>query len=234
MAVLIGLVVVVVLIALAVNYWPVTLVLALIVIAVAVLPKFIRGIRKNRYFASEEFLALKGEVASVVAEHNEIVAYVSEMRDGGSFQIGASETGNNAHLATFQNTSTFNYRRDRNLADYDTPNVHNCSLQVVRNAAADPIKYVMKYFDIKADEGRLAQVESLSESISRLEDAVNNLREREASITQSIHPPPFVLKYFEDEFMAQVGVVLSPVDVPYPEYVFEYVSAGGNSSQRAL
>jgi 5-methylcytosine-specific restriction endonuclease McrA len=28
-----------------------------------------------------------------------------------------------------------------------------------------------------------------------------------------------------------VGVELSPVIVPYPEYLFEYVSAGGNSSQ---
>ena len=28
------------------------------------------------------------------------------------------------------------------------------------------------------------------------------------------------------------GVELSPITVPYPVYVFEYVSAGGNSSQR--
>lgn len=32
--------------------------------------------------------------------------------------------------------------------------------------------------------------------------------------------------------MNEVGVHLSPVSVPYPVYVFEYVSAGGNSSQR--
>src|SRR3954468_24723730 len=33
--------------------------------------------------------------------------------------------------------------------------------------------------------------------------------------------------------MKHVGVELSPISVPYPVYVFEYVSAGGNSSQRA-
>jgi 5-methylcytosine-specific restriction endonuclease McrA len=32
--------------------------------------------------------------------------------------------------------------------------------------------------------------------------------------------------------MARVGVKVSPIVVPYPVYLFEYVSAGGNSSQR--
>jgi hypothetical protein len=34
--------------------------------------------------------------------------------------------------------------------------------------------------------------------------------------------------------MKEVGVHLTPIAVPYPEYRFEYVSAGGNSSQRTL
>lgn len=33
--------------------------------------------------------------------------------------------------------------------------------------------------------------------------------------------------------MGHVGVELSPITVPYPVYAFEYVSAGGNSSQRS-
>jgi len=40
-------------------------------------------------------------------------------------------------------------------------------------------------------------------------------------------------KHFADEFMGHVGVELSPITVPYPVYAFEYVSAGGNSSQRS-
>jgi len=111
--------------------------------------------------------------------------------------------------------------------------VHNCSLQVVRNASADPLKYVMKYFSIKADEVNLVDVEKLGEDITRLEDAVNNLVQREASIAESVNPPAFILKHYADEFMKHVGVELSPISVPYPAYVFEYVSAGGNSSQRS-
>jgi hypothetical protein len=89
----------------------------------------------------------------------------------------------------------------------------------------------MKYFGIKTDDA-LADVEGLSEGIVRQEDAVSNLRQREAGITQSIDPPRFILKHYRNEFMNRVGVELSPIHVPYPVYISEYVSAGGNSSQR--
>lgn len=216
-----------------VHLWPVILAIVFIALAAKFLPRAIRHILKERYFASEQFLAHKAEIAAVVAEHNDIAEYVSEIRSRGSFSLGASSTGAQAHLASFQNTSHHNYRRDRNVANYQSPNVHNCSLQVVRNASADPVKYVMKYFNIKADEATLTDVEKLGEDITRLENAINNLEQREASITKSFNPPAFILKYYADDFMKHVGVELSPIGVPYPTYVFEYVSAGGNSSQRA-
>ena len=194
--------------------------------------RVVRHIRKERYFATEEFLAHKAEIAAVVAEHNEVTAYTSEIRSSGSFQLGASSTGMQANLASFENTSRHKYRRDRNIANYAAPNVHNCSLQVVRNASADPLKYLMKYFNIKATEDCLVEVESLGEDIARLENAVANLAEREADIARSINPPAFILKHYAREFMERVGVQLSPISVPYPVYAFEYVSAGGNSSQR--
>jgi len=194
--------------------------------------RVVRHIRKERYFASEEFLAHKAEIAVVVAEHNEITEYTSEIRSGGSFGLGASSTGAQANLASFENTSNWKYKRDRNVASYAAPSVHNCSLQVVRNAGADPLKYLMKYFNIKATEDNLAEVETLGEEISRLESAVSNLAEREQDIAKSINPPAYILKHYKREFMGRAGVELSPITVPYPLYTFEYVSAGGNSAQR--
>lgn len=211
--------------------WKVALVVGGIVLTAWTLYRVGRYVLKERYFNSEKFLAHKNKVATVVAEHNEIATYVSEIRSRGSFSLGASATGTHAYLATFQNTSQHKYRRDRNVANYEA-NVHNCSLQVVRNASADPLKYVMKYFNVKADEARLADVEKLGEDIARLEDAISNLGQREASITESFDPPAFILKHYADEFMQHVGVELSPITVPYPMYVFEYVSAGGNSGQK--
>jgi len=195
--------------------------------------RLVRYERMRRYFASPVFLAQKQEVAAVVAEHNEVSAYVAEMRENGNFSIGRSSTGSQAGLATYNNTSRHNYNRNRNIADYASSNVHNCGLQVVRNASADPIKYLIKYFDISATEEKLAEIESMGESISRLENAVQNLGLREASIAETISPPPFIVKHYLAEFLAQVGLFIPTLTIPYPHYVFQYVSAGGNSSQEA-
>lgn len=198
--------------------------------AILVASAVIRIIRKNRYFASEHFQSLRAEIASVVAEHNDVVDYVVEMRSQGAFELGSSSSGQYAHLAAFQNTSAWNYRRDRNIVEY-APHVHNASLQVVRSASTDPIKYLMKYFSIKADQGTLADVQRVADDIARLEEAVANLKRREADIAGRINPPKFILKHYAGEFWDKIGVHLSPVEVPYPRYKFQYVSAGGNSSQ---
>ena len=214
-------------IGLAIQYWYWSLVILLAVLS----PRAIRYIRMKRYFSSAEFLAQKNEIASVVAEHNEVANYVNEIREKGRFQIGYSATGSNAHLATTSNTSKFGYKRDRNVADFSSPNVHNASLQLVRNASSDPIKYLIKYFYIEATEDKLNEVELLGESISKLENAIKNIGDREASISTSINPPKFILKHYLEEFRSQIGLSVPQISVPYPTYKFQYVSAGGNSSQ---
>lgn len=188
-------------------------------------------ILKERYFASEEFQAVKSEIASVVEEHNEISNYVEEIRDRRRFSVGKSTTGIHAHLAESRNTSSWGYKRDRNIAEYGSELVHNAGLQVVRNAAADPIKYLMKYFDISANEEKLSEVEELGESISRLENAVQNLKNREQSIATTVAPPGYILRFFLKEFQEKIGLSIPPLQIPYPVYKFQYVSAGGNSSQ---
>lgn len=188
------------------------------------------SIRKNRYFKSEEFQALRAETESLVAEHNAVVDYVGEIRSQGAFELGSSLSGKYAHLGTFENTSTWNYRRDRNVAEY-APHVHNASLQVVRNASMDPIKYLMKYFGIKADKSTLADVQHVAQDISRLEEAVRNVQQRENDIVSTINPPAFIISRYASEFWGFIGVELSPISVPYPTYKIQYTSAGGNSGQ---
>lgn len=207
-------------------------VFGLVIVAAFLAPRVIRHFKMKRYFASDEFQSQKAQLLAVVEEHNDILSYAAEIRDRGTYDLGVSSTGAQSHLASYENTSKHNYRRDRNVADFQSTNVHNCSLQVVRNASADPLKYLMKYFDVKANETSLEHVETLGEAISSLENAIQNLRDREASIARSIDPPHFILKHYRRRFMEQMGVDMLPIQVPYPEYIFEYVSAGGNSSQR--
>ncbi len=208
------------------SIWLTLISLALVIAAYPV----VRVIRKKIYFGSKRFQTLKSEIAAVIAEHNDVVSYVMEIRAKGSFELGASPTGRYAHLASFENTSSWNNRRDRNVAEY-APHVHNASLQVVRSASAGPIKYLMKYFSIKADLSTLADVQRVADDISRLEGAVANVRAREAAITARIDPPAFILKHYQREFWNQIGIRLLPIAVPYPQYKFQYTSAGGNSSQ---
>ena len=187
--------------------------------------------RKRRYFASPKFLSQKEQVSDVVAEHNQITLYVAELRNSSTFSVGGSSSGSQAHLTSYDNTSRYNYRRDRNIANYSSGNVQNGSLQVVRNAHSDPIKYLIKYFVVDVNDEKLAEIEKMGESISRLENAVNNLRLREISISEKIAPPDFILKHYLAEFHAQLALSVPKITIPYPVYVFQYVSAGGNSSQ---
>jgi len=63
---------------------------------------------------SEHFLELKAEVASLVAEHNDVVGYAEEILERGSFELGSSSTGEHAHLAALENMSaTLISRRSR-------------------------------------------------------------------------------------------------------------------------
>lgn len=205
----------------------------LVVLIVAAFPAYFIGrhIMMKRYFSSPEFLAHKDLIASVVQEHNEISEYVAEIRRSGKFSLGKSSTGIQSHLATFENTSRYGYKRDRHQVDSVNNLVHHASLQVVRNASVEPIRYLIKYFDIAATEQKLAEVESLGESISRLENAIGNLKLREREISEEIAPPSFILKHYLKEFQAQIGLSIPSLSVPYPVYSFQYLSAGGNSSQ---
>ncbi|AXE37625.1 HNH endonuclease [Acidipropionibacterium virtanenii] len=223
-----GLLAIAVMLWLAVTFWYI----AVAILAIWITVRVVRHVRMKRYFAGEVFQTHLKELSSVVTEHNEIAAYAAEIRAGGQFGLGTSGTGSQSDLAIFENTSRHGYRRDRNVAHYQAVNVHNCSLQVVRNASADPLKYLIKYFRVEATDEGLTQVEKLGETMSRLGNAVDNLKTREADITGEFNPPKFILKHYSKQFTERVGVQLSPITVPHPEYVFEYVSAGGNSSQR--
>lgn len=213
--------------AIALYYWYVVLIAALGYAAY----RGIRVWRKNQYFASEEFQKTKQNISRLISEHNDIVEYVKEIDANGTYQLGESGTATHSDLATFENTSAYSYKRDRNEATYQQ-NVYNCSLQIARNASREPIKYFVKYFDIPTTEEQLKEVEALAEKLSRVENAIENLSEREKEIVTTVNPPKFILKYYEEEFRKQVGFELSKIEIPYEEYCFEYVSAGGNSSQK--
>lgn len=190
----------------------------------------IRLIRKEIYFGSEEFQKIRSQIASHIAEHNEVAGYVHEIYSRGLFDLGSSTTGRYAHLASVQKIEYQNYKDAQHEPTYHS-NVHNASLQVVSNAERDPIHYLMKYFHIYPDAETLKEVQQISMDIARLEAAIENLHRRENHILTRINPPKFIVKHYIREFWGQVNVYLSPIVVPYPTYKFEYVSAAGNKER---
>lgn len=214
-----------------IHILPILLKIATIVAAGYGLYRLVRYLLKERYFKSKEFLEHKHAMLCVLREYNEIAGYVRQLPNYNHFVADKSRY-DSAHLARYENTSLHNYQRDKYERDLDNEFVYSASLNIVRRASEEPIKYLCKYFNIDATEENLNQLERIGENISRIENTVNNLYWREQEIKESFNPPNFILKYYEDELYERLSLDVPHVEVEYAEYVFEYVSAGGNSSQR--
>ncbi|MGY0189799.1 HNH endonuclease [Lactococcus petauri] len=220
---------IILLIVLAVYLWPLIVILGLGYI----LYRIIRVIRKKRYFNSEDFLNHKKSVDKTIQEYNEISDYVKTLPNNNSF-ISSSKNNEHSHLATFENTSNYQYNREKNKNNFNDSNVYSTSLQVVRKASDEPIKYLCKYFGVSISEESLAQLQKIGENISKMEETVNNLTLREQSIKNSFNPPKFITKYYSEELNNKIGMQLPNITPDYSQYIFEYVSAGGNSSQKSV
>lgn len=216
-------------IVLAIYLWPLIVILGLGYI----LYRAIRIIRKNKYFNSEEFLNHKKSVDETIQEYNEISDYVKTLPNNNSF-ISSSKNSGHSHLATFENTSNYQYDREKNKNNFNDSNVYSTSLQVVRKASDEPIKYLCKYFGVSISEESLAQLQNIGENISKMEETVNNLTLREQSIKNGFNPPKFITKYYSEELNNKIGMQLPNITPDYSQYIFEYVSAGGNSSQKSV
>lgn len=191
----------------------------------------IRYIRKERYFKSEDFLIHKQNITDMVNEYNEIARYIDSFE-----QINLKASNRDCYkysdLATYKNTSKHNIKRNKNkaeLSDY----TYQTSLSVVKKASEEPLKYLCKYFDFEPSEENLVYIQEIGERVSRFLNAKDNLDARLEKIRSDFNPPKFILKHYKDELYKHLEIEIPTIQFDYPVYKFEYVSAGGNSSQIA-
>lgn len=204
------------------------------IVFVYVAYRIIREVMKDKYFNSEDFINHKEKIEGIVAEYNEISEYVNNIPNDNQF-TPINSTSDYSHLATFENTSNHKYNRDKNKKSLNTAgNVYSTSLQVVRKASEEPIKYLCKYFDIKPNQENLDQLQEIGNNISRMENTIENLGLRQREIEDSLNPPKFILKHYHKELMSKINVNIPSIKPEYSQYIFEYVSAGGNSSQKSV
>lgn len=205
--------------------------IVVLIVLVCISIPIIRYIRKERYFKSEEFLNHKNSIQETVKEHNDIFKYaqeVSKFKDLSFKDNDIQDLG----ISSYENTSVHNYIRDRHVHDYSNKNVRPSTLQVVKKAHEEPVKYLVKYFDIKPTEANLEKLEEMGEIFSRVKNAQENLRARKETIKANFNPPKFIQKHYSRELLEKTGISVQTIILDYPEYVFEYISSGGNSSQK--
>ena len=188
-------------------------------------------ILKKWYFEGEEFKSHKEEVADLVNEYNELAEYIQDVSN--SSEIEFLESSKNSHLAKTINTSRHDYRRDRNV-DSNKINVRPSTLNIVRSSSREPIKYFEKYFILGDEEDNLVKLEEKLESLIRLERAIENLDIRKSRIENEFRAPIIIEKFMNNELMKQIGLDVPKIKIEHQEYIFEYVSAGGNSSQKTV
>ena len=184
----------------------------------------------DRYFKSEEFLALKESISQHVQDCNDLNQHIQNLKlsyaDIESFDYGKGK---------LSDTSRYNMKRKNWSESTNNRWTHPCSLSIVKNANDQPFKYLCKYFNIKPTEETLEKFENALNDFSAAEQGKGLLvQERDetiASVMESI--PPFVLRSSEERIKQELGFMLVSLSQLYfPVYTFQYVSAGGNSSSR--
>ena len=210
---------------------PIVIALLLLMIMVKVVELIFKFILRKWYFEGDEFQSHKEEVADLVNEYNELAEYIQDVNN--SSEIEFLESSKNSHLAKTINTSRHNYRRDRNV-DSNKKNVRPSTLNIVKSAYREPIKYFEKYFILGDEEDNLVKLEDKLENLIRLENAIENLDNRKSRIENEFSAPRVIERFMKDELMEQIGLDVPEIKIEHQEYIFEYVSAGGNSSQNTV
>ena len=186
---------------------------------------------KNNYFNGEEFGLHKEKTNELVKEYNDLANYIEEVNKNNT--VGFKNMSHHSNIAEFINTSTHSYKRDKHTDTVDS-NVRQSTLNIVRSASREPIKYLEKYFILGDEEESLSNAEEKLENLVRLRNAIDNLEMRKSRIEDEFHAPYLINKLFRKELENKIGIDVPEIVIKHPEYIFEYVSDGGNSSQKTV
>lgn len=114
--------------------------------------------------------------------------------------------------------------------------VYNCSSTVCKNAQQQPFKYICKYFNMKANEETLENIENILNDFSAAEQGKVLLKNQRDEIIESIsNEIPFLIKTFSKKTLIQ-KLGFQDIDFSqlyFPKFTFKYISAGGNSSMHS-
>lgn len=186
------------------------------------------SIYQDIYYKSEKFKRIKNKVQKHIKNCNELNSHIEELKNA-YVKMKKTDYGE----AEYYDNSNYNYRRQELKKLRELSNVYDCSLSVCRNAKLHPFKYVCKYFNIKTDEDTLSNFESILNDFSASEEGILLLSKERDKILTSIRKdiPSLINSFSKKRLIRELG--FDPIDfrkIYFPEFIFRYVSAGGNSS----
>lgn len=181
------------------------------------------------YYNSKEFDNIKKEIRKNANDVNELNQHIIDLKNT---YVGESIIPHGESTLT---SGGYNFKRTGWSDLNGAPNVHHCSLLVVKNSKEDPFRYICKYFDINPNEDNLNKFETLYNNFAAAEQGqALLLKERDELFSKiSERIPEKVIKYTPYMLVKELG--FNPVNttpIHYPSYSFSYVSAGGNSMAR--
>lgn len=222
MELVIGILGVILVIGLISSLWPLFLILLLTLIAFL--------LYKKHYYKSEDFAKIKQRINIYVNDCNELNKHIEELKD-----ISLISNKTDYGDASYQDASSWNYKREHLKNEKYAPNVHSCSRTVCSNAQKKPFEYICKYFGIKANEETLSNFETILNNFEAAEEGKCHLIEEKNKILKNIeNDAPVLIRIFDKKGFAK-NLGFEDVDMStlyFPKYVFEYTSSGGNASTR--
>lgn len=182
------------------------------------------------FFTTERFMLVRKKITKNTKDCNELNEHIENLKrtysDYKQVNYGSAE---------YRDNSRWNFKRPGLKNDISSVNVYRCSLSVCRNASQQPFKYVMKYFNISANEETLEKFEETLNNYTAAEQGKELLRKERDEIVDSIKNdiPWHIRKFNKEKLYEKLG--FDKIDFSqmyFPRYVFQYVSGGGNSSMR--
>lgn len=180
------------------------------------------------YFHSEQFLALKSNIKEYAKDCNDLNHHIESLKST-QLDINSYDYGH----GSLHDTSRYLFKRLEWAKSTKDAKVHHCSASVCKAANDQPFKYLCKYFDIRANENTLSQLEAaLNNYLAAYQGKTLLEQERDRLMLSLTDPMPSMFYILNKQRLAkELGFEpVSLVDINFQTYKFQYVSSGGNSS----
>lgn len=184
----------------------------------------------NLYFKGEKFNSIKQNISLYIDDCNELNSHIEELRS-----TYADSRKTDYGEASFQNISSYNYKKKGIQNVKYAPNIYDCSRTVCDNARKQPFKYICKYFNIKTNEESLEQFENVLNNFTSAEEGKTLLINKKNEIMNSIsNDISWLVKgLYNKKLEKELGFSEFRFNELYfPTFSFRYISAGGNSGTK--